>query len=227
MGLNLLGRGVNSSDKTFYRRQFSRDKNAESKRIDQERRYMSLDDNQEKVVVKFLKEGNHKEKSTINEVIIKNTSYRGNNTSLALLNQIILLERAIVHNIQFAQCLNTKPIENCKQIEFLRDGNNYKIYHASHNFIDGHPMYLKMAVMSIIQDNDYSNLAILRKLIMEAGHINNFPDYDKHKNLLEQLTQYTAQQISLMTNNPHYFDALYAKYSTVANLNKNQNELTK
>ena len=87
-----------------------------------------------------------------------------------------------------------------------------------YNFVDGNPMYIKMSVVSMIKDSEHSNLAILRKVITEAEHIKDFPDLAKHKELLEQLTKYTAQVVEEMTHNPHYFDALYAKYSKASNL---------
>ena len=98
-----------------------------------------------------------------------------------------------------------------------------------HNFIEGHPLHIKISARSMLQDNDYSNLAILRKAIAEAEHIKDFPDLAKHKDLLEQLTQYTAQTMDKIQNNPHFLDALYAKYSVASKLveDSNTEELVK
>lgn len=173
---------------------------------------------------KFLKEvKNSKGSLSLMECVIYIGAYKKDDYISAMINQMALLEKAIFYNIQFMKGEEFRDIEKEKPFLFMKNSSNYNRFSLQHTRVDGNPPYIKMAALSMLNEDEYSNIGMLKKLLNEAEHIKNFPGLDKHQKLFTQLVEYSRIAAHNIVQQPHFLNSMFEKFVSIDNEHSTEN----
>ncbi len=223
MSIDLLGRGKGANGKSFVRMIHSRHETASEKRIEQQLRYQSLNENT--FGGKFLMNN----RGTICSNVLMLGNYQNDDYVKILYNHIRLLHDIIRNNHNFIQGQNCNILMRYIEISQIEASEYFKFMRAhcsrfnrKYDAVDSlDKIKIKDAVISTLKEDSQvnlkkqtmSNITLLKILLKEASHISNFPEYENLVATSQQLIDDNTAILDKINNDEHYLDALYNIYT--------------